>query len=341
VHLEALRTGGLRKAILLFFCLSLSSSLAAAEPSNEACHFSLKEEKPKGVNFTVQAGRIAFLCKSENFFLRGTVTRTLSWQLTGHIFESMAKELKAETMEKWPSGRLYKIKSERGAEQRTLVCGYHSRDQYSLELCAPSHSTAPGESDSSADLVKSIIIEFRKIPLDKSPLLKSAPLFASKRVFTEENETRETALLGLTLPPGYVEVTRRENRSLFTDAAGLAEIEVFYEISELALDSAIAHKVYKRSIAAFLTKQGSWKPQEMETGDARPGVTCLLFTDNNKRLSHYCYLVIALPQGEKKRYCRISFVAAFLREAVDKKKFMVEQQDLLLGWGQTILKHTP
>ena len=84
-----------------------------------------------------------------------------------------------------------------------------------MELCAPQES---GENrDRAANLVRGMIREFMKVPLESSPLLRSAPLYSQKRVFTEENDTREPALLSFTMPPGYVEVTRRENRALFTE----------------------------------------------------------------------------------------------------------------------------
>ena len=321
--------------LLLFFCLSTAPALSAVEPAD--CGFSLRDEAPKHINFTVQSGRIAFLCKANSFFLRGTVTRTLPWQLTGKIFETMAERLKAETVDKWPSGRLYKIRSEKKDEQRTLICGYHSRDQYSMELCAPEDSG--GEKGVATDVVRKMINDFRKVPLTASPLLKSAPLFSQKRVFTEENETREPALLSLTMPPGYVEVTRRENRALFTDAAGLAEMEIFYEISELPLDSDLAHKVYRKSIAGFLAKQGPWRVEKEDNLERSGDALCLIFTDKDARLSHYCYTVIAQEIKGKKRFCRIAFVVAYLRDAVDRTKLLSEQQGLLNTWAQVIRKH--
>ena len=324
---------GRKLTLLLFFCL-LSSGVYAGDNSKE-CNFSLKEEIPKNIKFTVQSGRVAFLCKNDNFFLRGTVTRTLPWQLTSRIFETMADRLKAETLEKWPSGRLYRIRSDKQENNKTLVCGYHSRDQYSMELCAPDD-----DKNAAADLVRGVIREFRKISPEASPLLKSAALYSQKRVFTEENETREPALLALTMPPGYVEVTRRENRALFTDAAGLAEMEIFYEISELALDSELAHKVYRKSISGFLSKQGPWRIEKEEAAEKKGNAICLSFTDNDTRLSHYCYTVIAQETGAKKRYLRIAFVGAFLREAVDRAKLMAEQQTLLNQWADTIRKHS-
>lgn len=249
----------------------------------------------------------------------------------------MAERLKAETLEKWPSGRLYKIDSGKTGDGKTIICGYHSRESYSMELCAPEEA---GEKKNRAtDLVRGIIREFIKIPLDSSPLLKSAPLFSQKRVFTEENETREAALLALAMPPGYVEVTRRENRALFTDAAGLAEMEIFYEISELPLDSDLAHKVYRKSIAGFLSRQGPWRIEKEEAAERKGDAICLSFTDNASRLSHYCYTVVSQQINGKKRYCRLAFVIAYLREAVDRTKLMVEQQNLLNAWAETIRKH--
>ncbi len=329
------RLNGRKRSLLLFFCLSaFCDSLEAA---GEDCNFSLKDEAPKHINFTVQSGRIAFLCKADAFFLRGTVTRTLPWQLTGKIFEGMAERLKAETLEKWPSGRLYKIDSGKAGEAKTLICGYHSRELYSMELCAPQESGA--NKDRAANLVRGMIREFMKVPLESSPLLKSAPLYSQKRVFTEENDTREPALLSLTMPPGYVEVTRRENRALFTDAAGLAEMEIFYELSDLPLDSDLAHKVYRKSIAGFLSRQGPWRIEKEEAVERKGEAICLSFTDNAARFSHYCYTVIAQQVGGKKRYSRIAFVAAYLREAVDRTKLLSEQQDLLNKWADTIRRH--
>jgi hypothetical protein len=342
----------------------------------DACSFSLKHENPRHINFTVQAGRIAFLCKKDSFFLRGTVTRTLGWQLTGKIFESMAENLKAETLQEWPSGRLYRIAGEKQAEQKFLICGYHNRDGYALDLCAPEghggprgkaatdgnatpeghggprgkaatdgnatpegHGGPRGE-DPARRLVSGILQEFRTIPLEESPLLKSAPLYSQKRVFTEENETREPALLALSMPPGYVEVTRRDNRSLFTDAAGLAEMEIFYEISDLSLDSELAHKVYRKSITTFLSKQGSWRPEREDNVEKNGEANCLLFHDNAQRLSHYCYTVIPITTAGKRKFCRIAFVAAFLREAVDRSKLLAEQQRLLAEWAVVIRRHS-
>lgn len=317
--------------LLLFFCLSADLQPTAVVTD---CRFSLKDEVPKHINFTVQPGRIAFLCKSDGFFLRGTVTRTLTWQLTGKIFETMAERLKAETMEKWPSGRLYRINGEKQSDQKTLVCGYHTRDKYSMDLCAPENNTG-----AAGRLVSGILAEFRKIKIDESPLLKSAPLFSQKKVFTEENETREPALLALTMPPGYVDVTRRENRALFTDAAGLAEMEIFYELSDLALDSELAHKVYRKSISGFLAKQGPWRPEREDNLEKKDDAYCLLFTDNASRLSHYCYAVVPLTLAGKKKFCRITFVAAFLRDAVDRTKFLSEQQVILSEWSAIMRRH--
>lgn len=318
--------------LLLFFVLS--GELFATESGD--CKFSLKDEVPKNIKFTVQSGRIAFLCKTDSFFLRGTVTRILSWQITSRVFETMAEKTKAETLDKWPSGRLYKIAGDGKNAGRNVICGYHSREPYSLELCAPENE----QKDYARGLIMGILNEFKKIAPSSSPLLKSAALDAQKKVFTEENETREPALLSLTMPPGYVEVTRRENRALFNDPVGLAEMEVFYELSDLTLDSEIAHKVYKRSISAFLGKQGSWK-QESEGGEVtKDESNCLIFTDGDKRLSHYCYAVVPLMQAGKKKYCRIAFVAAYLREAVDRTRLLEEQQSLLQGWISSIRKHS-
>lgn len=328
---------GSKRSLLLFFCLAALSTVNIYA-AGEDCNFSLRDEAPKHINFTVQSGRIAFLCKADSFFLRGTVTRTLPWQLTGKIFETMAERLKAETLEKWPSGRLYKIDSGKTGEAKTVICGYHSREMYSMELCAPQES---GEKrDRAANLVRGMIREFMKVPLESSPLLKSAPLYSQKRVFTEENDTREPALLSFTMPPGYVEVTRRENRALFTDAAGLAEMEIFYELSDLPLDSDLAHKVYRKSIAGFLSRQGPWRLEKEDAVERKGEATCLVFTDNAARLSHYCYTVVAQQMGGKKRYCRIAFVAAFLREAVDRAKLLSEQQNLLNNWIETMRKHS-
>lgn len=327
---------GRKRTLLLFFCLT-ALPLAGLHAAGEDCSFSLKDEAPKHINFTVQSGRIAFLCKADGFFLRGTVTRTLPWQLTGKIFETMAERLKAETLEKWPSGRLYKIDSGKSGEGKTLICGYHSREMYSMELCAPQEGG--DKKDRASNLVRGMIREFMKIPLESSPLLKSAPLYSQKRVFTEENETREPALLSLTMPPGYVEVTRRENRALFTDAAGLAEMEIFYELSDLPLDSDLAHRVYRKSIAGFLTRQGPWRIEKEEAVEKKGDAICLSFTDNAARLSHYCYTVIAQQVNGKKRYCRLAFVVAYLREAVDRTKLLSEQQNLLNAWAETIRRH--
>ena len=341
--------------LLLFFALNFGAISAA---TGEERAFSLKQETPKHINFTVQSGRIAFLCKSDGFFLRGTVTRTLGWQLTGKIFETMAERLKAETLEKWPSGRLYRIVGEKQTEQKSLICGYHTRDKYSIDLCAPEghgsprvgaatdgkattegHGSPRGD-DRARRLVSGILQEFRKISLEESPLLKSAPLYSQKKVFTEENETREPALLALSMPPGYVEVTRRDNRSLFTDAAGLAEMEIFYELSDLALDSDLAHRVYRKSISAFLAKQGPWRPEREDNLEKSGEATCLLFTDNGQRLSHYCYMVVPVTVAGKKKFCRVAFVAAFLREAVDRSKLLAEQLALLGDWAAVIRRHS-
>ncbi len=248
----------------------------------------------------------------------------------------MAERLKAETLEKWPSGRLYKISADKKSDQKALICGYHTRDQYSIDLCSPEVGNRKSQT---TELVGGILKEFKTVPLDMAPLLKSAALFAEKKVFTEENETREPALLALTMPPGYVEVTRRENRALFTDAAGLAEMEIFYEISELPLDSDLAHKVYRKSIAAFLAKQGPWRPDREETNKAGD-TTCLLFTDNDKRLSHYCYSVAQITQAGKKRYCRIAFVIAYLGEAVDRTRLLTDQQALINNWANILRRHS-
>lgn len=319
----------------LFFCIAGSVPVVAEDAQH--CKLSLKEEVPKNIKFTVQSGRIAFLCKDDAFFLRGTVTRTLPWQLTGKIFETMAERLKAETLEKWPSGRLYKISADKKSDQKTLICGYHTRDQYSIDLCSPEIGEKKAQA---AELVGGILKEFRAIPLEKAPLLKSAPLFAEKKVFTEENETREPALLALTMPPGYVEVTRRENRALFTDAAGLAEMEIFYELSELPLDSELAHKVYRKSISAFLAKQGPWRPDKDDNVRQEGDTTCLLFTDNDKRLSHYCYSVTQVTQAGKKRFCRIAFVIAYLGEAVDRVRLLTDQQTIMNNWANIVRKHS-
>jgi hypothetical protein len=323
-----------KRLLLLFFCLSGAAVAANDGDETSSCKFSLKEEIPKNIKFTVQSGRIAFLCKSETFFLRGTVTRTLAWQLTGKIFETMAERLKAETLEKWPSGRLYKINGDKKSEQKTLICGYHTRDQYSIDLCSPEVGSK------AVELIGGILKEFRSMPLDKSPLLKSAPLYAEKKVFSEENETREPALLALTMPPGYVEVTRRENRALFTDAAGLAEMEIFYEISDLPLDSELAHRVYRRSIAAFLAKQGPWRPEKENNVEQKDDTTCLVFSDKDKRLSNYCYTVTAVTQAGKKRYCRVAFVVAYLGEAVDRARLLTDQQTLMNSWAGILRRHS-
>lgn len=332
-----MRGKGSAYATPLFFALAFA---LRAENSTEPCSFSLKQENPKHIQFTVQSGRIGFLCKNEGFFLRGTVTRTLGWQLTGKIFETMAERVKAETLEKWPSGRLYRIAGEKQHAQKSLICGYHTRDKYALDLCGSEGDQEPKVNDRAYRLVSAVLAEFRKIPLEESPLLKSAPLYAQKKVFSEENETREPALLALTMPPGYVEVTRRDNRSLFTDAAGLAEIEVFYEISELSLDSELAHKVYRKSIVAFLTKQGSWREENAEPPAQQGEANCLIFSDSGARLSHYCYAVVPLTTAGKKKFCRIAFVAAFLRDAVDRSKLLAEQFSLLNEWAAIIRRHT-
>lgn len=317
----------------LFFCIAVAGNFAEAPQKPADCKFSLKDEVPKNVKFTVQPGRIAFLCKTEVFSLNGSVTRTLGWQLTGRIFETMAEITKAETIEKWPSGRLYRIASDKDSAKR-VVCGYHTRESYSMELCAPETT-----GDNARNNIKEILDEFRKIALESSPLLKSAALYSQKKVFTEENETREPALLALMMPPGYVEVTRRENRALFTDAAGLAEMEIFYELSDLALDSELAHRVYRKTITSFLSRQGSWQAEKDTEAQKSADSVCLVFTDNGKKLSHYCYAVVPLIQAGKKRYCRIAFVAAFIRDAVDRSKLLAEQQALLNGWAAIIRKH--
>ena len=367
-------------SLLLFFCLSALSTNTESQEKTAAisrndCNFSLTEEVPRNIQFTVQAGRIAFLCKAEDFFLRGTVTRTLDWQLTGKIFEAMAENLKAETLDKWPSGRLYRIKGDAKSQQKSLICGYHSRDQYSMDLCAPeghggprvggakeggttteghggSGSREPRKAEATEghggsvdgnrarNMVLKLLQEFRKMALEKSPLLKSAPLFAQKRVFTEENETREPALLALSMPAGYVEVTRRENRALFTDAAGLAEMEIFYEVSDLSLDSELAHRVYRKSISAFLSRQGPWRPVGEDNIVKKDDAVCLLYTDNGSRLSNYCYVVAPITIAEKKKFTRVAFVVAFAREAVDKDRLIESQQALLNSWATIIRKHT-
>lgn len=326
------------KSTFLAIVFVFFSAPLGAEPEAKQCEFSLKEQVPQNIKFTVQAGRVAFFCKNDAFFLRGTVTRTLPWQRTGKIFETMAERLKAETLESWAGGRLYKIAGGGENAGKTLICGYHTREAYSLDVCAP--EIGDKSKSYTRDLVAKFIKDFRTITLDAAPLLKSAPLSSQKKVFNEENETREPALLALAMPPGYVEVTRRENRALFTDAAGLAEIEVFYELSELALDSELAHKVYQKSIASFLARQGPWRAEKIASTDKKDGVICLLFTDNDKRLSHYCYGVQPLVQNAKKRFCRIAFVAVFQREAVDQKRFLTDQQTILTEWMTTIQKHS-
>jgi hypothetical protein len=42
----------------------------------------------------------------------------------------------------------------------------------------------------------------------------------------------------------------------------------------------------------------------------------------------------------KKKYCRIAFVAAFLREAVDRSKLLSEQHALLNEWASVIRRHS-
>lgn len=195
------------------------------------------------------------------------------------------------------------------------------------------------DDDRARTLVSGILREFRRIPVEESPLLMSGPLLSQKKVFTEENETREPGLLAFSMPQGYVEVARRDNRSLFTDAAGLAELEIFYELSDLALDSELAHRVYQKSISAFLANQGSWRPASENNLEKSGDASCLIFTDNAQRLSHYCYTVLAVTFGGKKKFCRIAFVAAFLRETVDRSKLLAEQQALLGEWATIVRRH--
>ena len=141
------------------------------------------------------------------------------------------------------------------------------------------------------------------------------------------------------MPAGYVEVTRRDNRALFTDAAGLAEMEIFYEVSDLALDSELAHKVYRKSISSFLSRQGPWRPERDENTVKKDDVWCLLFTDNGTRLSHYCYVVAPVTIAGKKKFSRIAFVVAFAREAVDRDRLLETQQGMLAGWATVLRKH--
>lgn len=322
---------------LLFFCLILNR-IDAAETA-ASCRFSLKEEIPKNINFTVQAGRVAFLCKADAYFLRGTVTRTLPWQLTDKIFETLARETKAEMVETSDAGKLYRITAGRpgtaaaATGQKTLFCGYYTRENYVMDICGP--ETGGGD-----NTVKALLSDFRTVKIDKSPLLRSAPLFTEKRVFGEENETKEPALLALTMPPGYVEVTRRENRALFTDAAGLAEIEIFYELSELQLDSELAHKVYRKSITKFLTEQGSWRPEKEGAILQKDEIHCMVFTDNGKKLSHYCYFVVPTTVAGKKRFYRMAYVVAYVAEAVDRAKLLEEQQNLMKNWAAILRRHS-
>ncbi|HRP68503.1 MAG TPA: hypothetical protein PLY93_03140 [Turneriella sp.] len=298
---------------------------------------------PKDVHFTVQQGRVSFLCKEDTFFLRGTATRTLAWQRTDQIFATLAKELNATPIETWTTGKLYKVKNTKNTASdkmsgKELICAYVVRDTYALDVCANYKENETG--NSSEKMIRRLISEFQTVAFEKMPLLQSAPLFSTRRVFTEENDTREPALLALTMPAGYVEVTRRENRSLFTDAAGLAEVEIFYEQSELALDSALAHKAYKKFITSFLTKQGIWHAVETKEDTTYKGAVCLLFTDNDKRSSNYCYIVAALNQNHKKKYFRVVFVAAFLRDVVDETVLLAEQKKLLQNWMATLVKHS-
>ncbi|MBV6492137.1 MAG: hypothetical protein LDLANPLL_00128 [Turneriella sp.] len=323
---------------VLFFVLFFVPNVLQAAGINR-CDFSLQAATPKDVHFTVQPGRVSLLCKDEAFFLRGTVTRTLPWQKVESIFDTLATELNAQTIETWDKGRLYRIdgnakEKAKSSPQKSLLCAYLMRDSYSIDLCANEDSST----SAAQKILRKIINEFRDAPIEKMPLLKSAPISSTKRVFTSENDTREPALLALTMPAGYVEVTRRENRALFTDASGLAEIEIFYEISDLPLDSLLAHKVYKKSITAFLTQKGAWHSVAKEAleGDA----PCLLFTDKDKRLSNYCYIVTHIVQNGKKKYYRIAFVTAFLKGLVHDKILLAEQQSLLKAWVKILNKHS-
>lgn len=316
---------------VLFFTFS-SSILAAERSTKNPCEFSFKAEIPRNNHFTVQNGRVAFLCKSDDFFLRGTVTRTLPWQLTQKVYDTLATDLNAQTIETGAWGRIYRIADVRGKKQ--LVCAYASRPHFAIDLCAPDLANIEAGA-----LLKKLLLEFRQVKESESPFLRSAALSSSKKVFTEKNETQEPALLSLTMPAGYVDIDHHENRALFTDAAGLAEIEVFYELSDLALDSDLAHKVYQKAVTNFLSKQGSWKPTSESHMSKNGNATCLLFSDAAKRASNYCYAIAAIQVAGKKKFCRVSFIVAYLKEAVDEKKLLSEQQRILTEWGESLLKH--
>jgi hypothetical protein len=116
-------------------------------------------------------------------------------------------------------------------------------------------------------------------------------------------------------------------------------MEIFYEVSDLALDSELAHKVYRKSISSFLSRQGPWRPERDENTVKKDDVWCLLFTDNGTRLSHYCYVVAPVTIAGKKKFSRIAFVVAFAREAVDRDRLLETQQGMLAGWATVLRKH--
>lgn len=322
----------LTKFCIVLFVTFASSVLTAEGGTTNPCEFSFKAEIPKNNHFTVQNGRVAFLCKNADFFLRGTVTRTLPWQLTQKVYDTLATDLNAQTIETGAWGRIYRIADVRGKKQ--LVCAYASRPHFAIDLCAPDLENFGADT-----LLKKILHEFRQVKESESPFLRSAALSSSKKVFTEKNETQEPALLSLTMPAGYVDIDHHQNRALFTDAAGLAEIEVFYELSDLVLDSDLAHRVYQKAVTNFLAKQGSWKPTSENHVIKNGNATCLLFSDAAKRASNYCYTIATIQVAGKKKSCRVSFIIAYLREAVDEKKLLSDQQRILTEWGESLLKH--
>ena len=327
------KTGFLVIPFFFIFTSILSSN------TYDNCKLSLNQNEPKNFKFTVQSGRIAFLCKTEknNFFLRGTVTRTFKFQKTNQLFESMANDLKAQNIEQWETGRLYMIEGKRGGAQKAarLLCGFQTREEYSLEICA-----GEDNKDTSAlqNFLKSILIDFSTIAPEKAPLLQSAALSTSKRVFTEENETKEPALLALTLPPGYSEVTRKENRAVFSDSTGLTESEIFYELSDLALDSQLAQEVYQSAIVAFLQKQGNWIQDEAEIKTGIAEIKCLKFSNGQKH-SSYCYTVVTRDKIKSKKFCRLVFVIAYPETGIDQTILLQHQLKQLTAWRQMILKH--
>ncbi|MCS6971411.1 MAG: hypothetical protein N2Z22_00370 [Turneriella sp.] len=314
-------------AILLLPLVLAEVSDSLAMAANGSCAFSLRGKIAQKVEFAENPGRVGFLCRDGGFFLRGTLTRLRSWQLPSKVFAAMAEKTGAEALESWEHGGLYRIAAAKPGEP-ALLCGYHVRDGFALDACAPEKETQ------AKPLVSSLLHEFRHGKTADFGLLRTPVLSTPQNVFRKENILQDVNLSTLRLPPGFVPLEHRENRALFTDAAGLTEIEIFYELSELPLNSAIAHKVYRKAVTDFVAKQGHWQIAEEPKDDNQ--TPCLVFSDKNTRLSHYCYAVAVLKNSSRPKYCRLTFVVAFLREAVDAHKLMAEQKELLQNWSRQL-----